>query len=68
MSFSPKLSPHDCHVTLTPPLRSREAIQIMGDLAVEYGFYGSMWDSSDSVTYDEVRILEQIATARLLPS
>ncbi len=27
----------------------------MGDLAVEYGFYGSEWDSSDPVTYEEVR-------------
>lgn len=27
----------------------------MGDLAVEYGFYGSEWDSSDPITYEEVR-------------
>lgn len=35
----------------------------MGDLAVEYGFYGSMWDSSDSITYDEVLIFVQIPAA-----
>lgn len=26
----------------------------MGDLAVEYGFYGSEWDASDPFTYNEV--------------
>lgn len=36
----------------------------MGDLAVEYGFYGSMWDPNDPNTYSEVRAaVAQIATA-----
>ena len=26
----------------------------MGDLAVEYGFYGSEWDATDPFTYVEV--------------
>lgn len=28
----------------------------MGDLGVEYGFYGSEWDSSDPMTFEEVRL------------
>lgn len=28
---------------------------MMGDLAVEHGFYGSAWDSEDPLTYEEVR-------------
>eukprot|EP00611_Tribonema_gayanum_P000672 TRINITY_DN10499_c0_g1_i1.p1 TRINITY_DN10499_c0_g1~~TRINITY_DN10499_c0_g1_i1.p1 ORF type:complete len:823 (+),score=281.40 TRINITY_DN10499_c0_g1_i1:308-2470(+) len=32
---------------------AREAIQIMGDIAVELGFYGSEWDPTDLFTYLE---------------
>lgn len=37
----------------------------MGDLAVEYGFYGSEWDASDPFTYIEVRFTGDAATGPL---